>query len=435
MFDSRALSRVQSLILVFVVVVAGLGGGVAYIVLSGGQRSAEPIRIGLCADLDLGGRDAWQGAVLAAEQVNGEGGVLGRLFEIVAEDDDSGTPPYDIEFMMNALTRLITVDKADFVLCQTGIPLIAQDFCADHKVIQFAHVVEDELTQRVADDYDRYKGFFRAGTGNMTTGINGLADSALTLRNYTGFNKIAFLALDRPIAKELYSAMADKLQDQGFEIVYENTFSADTFDFSSYFAAIEATGAEILYANVGMASVPFVKEYHDRQAPCIVWGNIAMAEDSDYWEATDGKCEFVSFTGFPVVSGFPLTSKTVPMREAYIERWGEVPGVRSASAYDLVRFILPDAIKRAGSIDFEAVIAALEATEVETTLARRFVYTSTHDIMHGGAGLNRPSEDYLVVCLFQWQDGRQVPVYPKQIMEEIGATYKFPPWSGPWDKK
>jgi hypothetical protein len=26
-----------------------------------------------------------------------------------------------------------------------------------------------------------------------------------------------------------------------------------------------------------------------------------------------------------------------------------------------------------------------------------------------------------------------VPIYPKQLMEEVGATYVYPPWSGPWD--
>ncbi|MCJ7613678.1 hypothetical protein MUO71_02785, partial [Candidatus Bathyarchaeota archaeon] len=103
--------------------------------------------------------------------------------------------------------------------------------------------------------------------------------------------------------------------------------------------------------------------------------------------------------------------------------------------YDLVRFILPDAISRAGTIETEAVISALEETDVETVLARHFVYTSTHDIMIGEAGPNKPAEDYMLVCLFQWQDGVQVPVYPQEIMDEAGATYTYPPWSGPWDEQ
>ena len=46
---------------------------------------------------------------------------------------------------------------------------------------------------------------------------------------------------------------------------------------------------------------------------------------------------------------------------------------------------------------------------------------------------NNPAEDHMLTILFQWQDGVQVPVYPKEIMEEVGATYTYPDWPGPWD--
>jgi hypothetical protein len=97
-----------------------------------------------------------------------------------------------------------------------------------------------------------------------------------------------------------------------------------------------------------------------------------------------------------------------------------------------VRFILSGAIKRAGTTETEAVIKALEKTDVETSMARRFVFTSSHDVMIGSAGPNIPSEDYMLVCLFQWQNGTQVPVYPQEILEQAGATYKYPDWNGPW---
>jgi branched-chain amino acid transport system substrate-binding protein len=155
--------------------------------------------------------------------------------------------------------------------------------------------------------------------------------------------------------------------------------------------------------------------------------------NSGFWELTDGKCEHISFVGLSIIADYPLTSKTVPTREALIERWRELTTGAAASTYDIVRFILPDAIERAGTTETEAVIKALEETEVETTSARRFVFTSNHDIMIGATGTNRLSEGHPVVCQFQWQNGTQLPVYPKEIMEEAGATYTYPPWSGPWD--
>ena len=54
------------------------------------------------------------------------------------------------------------------------------------------------------------------------------------------------------------------------------------------------------------------------------------------------------------------------------------------------------------------------------------VFTSSHNLMIG--------EGYRESLIFQWQeDGSRLPVWPRHIMEESGATYMYPSWSGPWD--
>jgi branched-chain amino acid transport system substrate-binding protein len=437
MLNCKALTKIQSLVLSAIIVVAALGG-VVYVFWSSDKSSGEEIRIGVCGDLDnVFGRGAWEGAVLAAEQINAEGGVLGRNFTIVAEDDDSETSPFDVTFATNALKKLIAVDNATFIVSsgagQTAIP--QQDVAFDQKKIMFGvRAIYDELTQRVIDDYDRCKFYFRIWSGNATSASDGFIDAVLTLKNYTGFTKVAILITDNPALKQVASAMNKTLPTLGCDIVYNNVIPVTTTDFTSIFATIEASGAEMLVPILpGQIGLPFITEYYNRQSPVVVWGNIALAQESNCWDLTDGRCEYVSFVGIPTVSGYPLTNQTVPAREAYLERWNVVPNAAASATYDLVRFILPDALRRAGTIENEAVIKALEQTNVETSLARHFVFTSSHDVMVGAAGPNRPDEDYVLVCLFQWQNGIQVPVYPQQVMEEAGAVYKFPPWSGPWD--
>ncbi len=87
----------------------------------------------------------------------------------------------------------------------------------------------------------------------------------------------------------------------------------------------------------------------------------------------------------------------------------------------------------AGTIETDAVIEALEETRVETTNAREFVFTESHALMMG-TNPNDPEANHPFGMLFQWQNGEQVPVYPKKIMEEAGATYIYPDWDGPWNK-
>ena len=429
MSNSRALTKIQSIILIAIISVAAVA---AYVFWSYEQQS-ETIKIGICADLDnVVGKSILQGAQLAVEQVNAEGGVLGRNFEIVAEDDDGETSG-DLTFWTNAFTRLITVDKADFTISTWG-GLTYREIASEHKKIFFSiYDTTDELTQGVLDNYDKYKYYFRAGVGNETEAIKGWANSIGVCRNYTGFNKVAFL-YHKVGVKSLIDSVIDNLEKQGFDVVLSKPVDWTALDYSSYFAQAEEAGAEILYPLIfGTAAIPFVKEYYDRQSPMVMWGVVDIAANNDFWQMTDGKCEYITNHGYPVVAGYPLTSKTVSTRDAYVERWREEISSHAAVAYDTVRFVLVDAIERAGTIETEAVIEALEKTDIETSLARRFVFTSSHDIFVTEVEPGRPSEDYFFHAFFQWQDGTLVPVYPPQIMEEAGASYMFPDWPGPWD--
>ncbi len=446
MLDSEGLTKVQSVILIAIIAGAAVVGGVAFVLVNRPQLFAETIRIGICADIDGSkGKGVWQAAILAADQINAEGGVLGRNFTIVAEDDNDESLPVDAAVASNALTKLITVDKADFVI-QAGMgpgPVFAyQDICAEHKKINFAVSASiDNFTQRVMDNYDRYKYFFKLWNPNQSSISTAMLEDILTVANYTGFTKIALLALDGPASRSMIRALNSTLssfEQHNLEVVYIGLYTTSTTDFSSYFADLEAKGAEILVPIIpDKAGIPFVKEWYDRQSPCVVWGSILMAGDSNFWELTEGKCEYISFNGLPVLGGFPLTNKTLPTREAYRDRWGVVPSEAAmVAAYDGVRFILPDAIRRAGTIETEAVIKALEATDVETSMARHFVFTTSHDVFIGAAGPNRPEENYVLTCYFQWQtNATQVLVRPEKLMMEAGGTYKFPPWQGPWSGK
>jgi len=435
LLNSMAITRIQAVILIAIIVVGTVAGGILYVLWGETVKSGETIKIGVLADLDnVRGNAAWQGAVLAAEQVNAEGGVLGLDVEIVAEDSDDETLPLNEATAANALTRLITVDQADYIL-DNGFSLLPhQDICFEHKKILFSiSTLQEALTERVQDDYDSYKYYFRGSVGNVSAALLGNLDSLLTVRNYTGFNKVAFLWYDAPTTRALLSELSDLLLDYDFEIVYSNFFPLNTMDYTSYFAAIEASGAEIFFpfTPFGLA---LVNEWSNRQTPAVLWGYVGQAQEIGFWELSEGRCESCSIIGYPVTAGYALTSKTLPTREAYLERWGEVPTLHAAATYDIVRFILPDAIKRAGTTEVEAVIEALEIIDVETSTASHFVYTSTHDIMFG-ENVNDPNGDYLVVCSFQWQDGVMVPIAPNRIREDAGATYTYPPWAGPWDEQ
>ena len=434
MLDSKALTKIQSIILIAIIAVAAVGG-VAYVFWIGKEPSSETIKIGFLGDLDgVVGRPSWQAAILAVEEINAEGGILGKQIELMGEDHDGGVDPV---ILTNALTKLITIDNVDFIVGGVGggqPETLVQDIIAQHKIICVSGAtIPDEITQRVLDDYDTFKYYFST-MFNQTCGKLGMTDSMIHIRELTGFNKIGYLAEDLPWNKGMREGLDIFLPENGFDLVYKGKFPLDTVDFSSYFAAAEAAGVEVIVPMIALdGGIPFCKEYYDRQSPMLVFGGSnLLASDPRGWEWTGGKCNNMDFAEVPTTTGYPFTSKTLQTRDSYMNRWGEPITWTAAIYYDAIKFILKDAIERAGTIETEAVIKALEQTSVETSNARDFVFTESHGLMMG-TDANDPNADYSIVMGFQWQDGVQVPVDPTKIMEEAGATLTFPDWSGPWD--
>jgi branched-chain amino acid transport system substrate-binding protein len=436
LLDSQALTKIQSISILAIVLVAALGSSV-YFLVNQPEQSSDTIKIGILADLDnVRGKQIWKGAKLAVEQINAEGGMLGKKIDLIGEDHnlESGADMVEVN---TALTRLISIHNVDFIIGQTSneIGFGVQDKISENRII-FASsgAGADSLSQRVIDEYDKFKYYFSLSF-NQSSAFWGMSDVLSYFKDNTDLRKIGFISIDVEGTTSLIDEMDTYLTEvYGFDTVYKAAYPPETFDFSSYFATAEAAGVEILIPWVlGDEGIPFIKEWADRQCPMVIAsGYLVMATFTECWEWTDGKCEAIATTNFPISTGYPLTSKTIPVRNAYITRWDETPNIAAGMVYDFVRFILFDAVERAGTIDSDAVVEALEETSVETTSAKNFVFTDSHGLMVG-ENVNDPDADYILPMSFQWQNGELVPVYPEKIRLEAGATYTYPPWPGPWD--
>jgi branched-chain amino acid transport system substrate-binding protein len=106
--------------------------------------------------------------------------------------------------------------------------------------------------------------------------------------------------------------------------------------------------------------------------------------------------------------------------DAYTKRWGVEPeGLGTSSSYMAV-YVLKDAIQRAGTLDSNKVVEALEKTDMMGVYGRVRFDPKSHQIIPS----TDPKEG-AVGSILQWQDGKRVVVYPKSIaMGEI----LLPPW-------
>ena len=105
--------------------------------------------------------------------------------------------------------------------------------------------------------------------------------------------------------------------------------------------------------------------------------------------------------------------KSVEFYEKYQKKYGKPieAGHSPAPAYEMV-YMLKEAIERAGSVNGDKVVAALEKTDRQGAMGR-IKFGKGHQVIYG----NDPEVEALG-CMIQWREpGKRVIVYPPSVAE------------------
>lgn len=182
-----------------------------------------------------------------------------------------------------------------------------------------------------------------------------------------------------------------------------------TQDFSSVaqrIGALENVPDAILIKVTGETSYNLQQQLYEGgidPSQTIVVANQVALNHGEYWEnVPDG-----NFAVVPRVGPWSTmaTDLGLEFAEKYRERMGRFPEAYAFEAYDSLR-IMADAINRAGSLDPDAIIAALEATDLEGAAGRHyFPY-----------GIDNPPED-AGEAVWMWHQWPEVPLLFLQYTE------------------
>ncbi|MGZ3534426.1 MAG: ABC transporter substrate-binding protein, partial [Thermodesulfobacteriota bacterium] len=144
-----------------------------FVVSSSAISSAQDIKIGIIGPMKfVQGIGQWNGAMMAAEELNAKGGIQvgNKKMKIQLIQADSNEF-LNVTDATNAMERLMTKDKVDFVLggFRTEAVLAMQDIAMENKKIFIGvGAAHDELCNRVAKNYNIYKYWFRGSPFNSS---------------------------------------------------------------------------------------------------------------------------------------------------------------------------------------------------------------------------------------------------------------------------
>jgi branched-chain amino acid transport system substrate-binding protein len=294
------------------------------------------------------GQSSHSGTQLAVDEINAQGGVLGKKFQLVTEDDQSqaGMPS-------TVVRKLISSDGVVAVLGEVASSrsLEAAPICQQNHIPMISPAsTNPKVTE--AGDYIFRVCFIDPFQGTVMANF---ARKTLKLQNVAVFTDV----------KSDYSLGLAKFFKQGFtgdggKIAVEQNYSAGDKDFNAQLTAIKAANPDGIflpgyYTEVGL----IVLQARQLGITCPIFGG-------DGWESSSlvpigGKalegCYFS--THYSPESESPAVQNFV---KTYKAKYNQTPDAMAALGYDSA-MILAEAMKRAGSADPAKVRDALAATK------------------------------------------------------------------------
>ncbi|MFN0299846.1 MAG: ABC transporter substrate-binding protein [Burkholderiales bacterium] len=325
--------------------------------------SQNPILIGdvssMSGPLALAGVPGRQGAILAVEEINKAGGVLGRPIELLMRDDKSQPEEAGKNF------RELAAQGATIIIGSTGSGTSAAmtAFARELKLPFFTMVgYTRALTEEAGHRY-----FFRLITNDRVFG-NGMAE-ALAKQPHTRYCSIANdYAYGRDITKVVLTRLKELKPEVELLSGCEFWVPLGTTDFTPNMTAILSKRPQaIMFGGLVAASAPaFVKQgkaFGLFKNTIGVHPSIGMPINNAGFTSKDDIPEGI-FTGTDYLYPPLDTPASKAIYDAYRKRWNQLPTEQSVHAHTTIRFIVK-AMQKAGKVDREAMIDAAKGLSID----------------------------------------------------------------------
>jgi branched-chain amino acid transport system substrate-binding protein len=407
-------------VFLFLLSLALLFGGSVY-------AAGSPIVLGVPTALgSIEGRDGWMAIQMAVEEINAKGGVLvggeKRLLKAYSIDTREHEPGIPVHDALTAVEKLILEKKPHAIVLgafRSEILMASMDLISKYKLPYICSIAMTPAYQKkILEGYDKYKYCFR-NCLNAIYLVKYLQGAMGFLAKEFGFNKAYLVVQDTLWAQATGKGLNAWYEKNNWQVGGFDAYPLGASDFSSTLIKVRAKKAQVIVPIFDMPqSGILLKQARAMKMPALMCGFISPVAPGDAWKVfegeVDGMVNFLFEIGPIAVKAVP---KSVEFNKNFGKRWGEKAQVQLSGhgpgpSYDSV-YIMADAITRAGSLDPDAIVGALETTDMEGVVGR-IKFAKDHQVVYG----TDPKESALG-CAFQWRKpGVRVPVFPELVAED-----------------
>jgi branched-chain amino acid transport system substrate-binding protein len=339
----------------------------------GGAKPATTVKVAILAPLSGAvptfGVSTRDGALMAIDEWNAKGGVLGMKIEAIVEDSQCTPDP-----AVAAANKVIDTDKVHYIVgevcSKASIPI--SEIAEAKKVVQISPTSTNANVTLNADGTTK-KYVFRAC---FIDPFQGTVGAKFAMKQ--GF-KTAFVMFDQgnDYVRGLAEAFEAAYTADGGTIVGKESYTAQDTDFSAILAKVSEAKPDMVYLPDYYNIVNLVTAQAKEK------GITAPFMGGDGWDSSDLN-KAAAAGGF--YTNHYSEQDTRPIVAAFVKAYGEkykddtgaakVPDALAALAYDATGLLLA-AIEKAGADDATKVAAAMEALSYDAVSG-----TITFDAQH-----------------------------------------------------
>jgi branched-chain amino acid transport system substrate-binding protein len=397
-------------------------------------KPGDPIVFGVPTALgSIEGRDGWMAIQMARDEITPKGGIrVGKtthkleVYSIDTREHEPGIPVHDA---LTAMEKLILEKKPHAIVLgnfRSEVLLSSMDLISKYKLPYICSIAMTPLMQKkVSEEYDKYKYVFRncLNAPYLSMYLGGVMGF---IRKEFGFNKAFIITQDVLWAKGTGKGLEGWYKGNGWEVIGFDTYATGASDFSPSLMKVRAQKAQVLVPIFDMPqSGILLKQARAMQVPALLAGFISPVSPENAWRVFEGEVEGMINMIYEVGPiAVKAVSKSVEFNENYGKRWGEkartdLSGHGPGPSYDAV-YIMANAIERAQTVEPDAVVKALEQTDMQGVVGR-IRFGKDHQVVYG----TDPKET-AIGCGFQWEKpGKRTVVYPEAVAE---GKIQLPPY-------
>jgi branched-chain amino acid transport system substrate-binding protein len=301
-------------------------------------------------------RKGWE---LAVEETNAAGGVFGRKLEVVSRDDN-GNPGDAVRLAEELIAR----ENVHFLTGTflSNIGLAVADFAKQKKVL---FIAAEPLTDKIVwDNGNKYTFRLRPSTYMQTAML--VPDAARLKKKRWAIvypNYEYGQAATRAFKELLKKAQPD------VEFVAEQAVPLGKIDAGAVVQALADSKPDAIFSSLfGADLTRFVREGNTR----------GLFKGREVFNLLAGEPEYLdplkdeTPNGW-YVTGYPWNGINTPAHkkflDAYQKRWSDYPRLGSIVGYSTIMTAVA-AMKKAGSLDTEKLVAAMKGLEVDTPFGK-----------------------------------------------------------------